>query len=272
MNILTKALDTIKFSVPPEVLRVVFKDDISNWRQAPVSIDTMIMNKVIKPRVLVDADLVGGTQVIIPLDGLTPTYMDQYTFLYTIPLERTNGREIVSVLSVGYMPYFGNLGFNGINSSLPMTGSGNDFAQAGQQLMDSHSTMPSVSTASAELVDYNRVLVRDSQRITGMYTLRCMIANADNLSNISPRSYPAFAKLCLLAVKAYIYNNMFIRMDQAYLSGGQELGAFKNYVDGLADSEEQYNTFIRETWQSVAFHNDQASLERFVRSQISIGL
>jgi hypothetical protein len=272
MNILTKALDNIKFSIPYEVLRAVFRDDVANWRQAPVSLDTIIMNKVIKPRVLVDANLVGGTQAVIPLDGLNCTYVDNYSFMYVIPPERCTNREIVSVLSVGYLPYAGAFGFGGINQVMPSMGTMNDFAQAGQQLMDSHSNMPSISTATAELVGYNTVLIRDSQRITASYTLRCILANDSNLNNINPRSHIAFANLCVLAVKSFIYNTMIIKMDQAYLSGGQELGAFKNYVESLSDSEEMYNTYLRETWRVTAFHNDQASFERFIRIQISPGL
>lgn len=272
MNIFSKALDNIKFSIPFEVLRAVFKDDITHWRQAPISMDEIIMSKVIKARVLIDANLVGGMQVMVPLNDLPMTLVDNTGYLYTIPPERCNYKEIISVLSVGYLPYAGTFGYGGINAVVPVSGSMNDIAHAGQQLMDSYSNMPNISTASAELVGYNTVLIRDSQRVTSSYMLRCMLANDSNLGNINPRSHIAFANLCVLAVKAYIYNKMIIRMDQAFLSGGQELGAFKNYVEQLADSEEMYSTYLRETWSSVAFHNDQQSFERFLRVQINPGL
>lgn len=272
MNAITKALDHIKFTVPYEVLTAAFKDDYVNWRQAPVSKDTLIYEKVIKARVLVDANLVGGNQVIIPLDGLPMQLMDAFTYLYEIPATLTNNREIVSIQSVGYMPYAGAFGFGSYNQPMAANGSMSDLATAGQRVMNSYSSIPTISTASADITGYNTVVIRDSQRITGCYTLRCTIANELNLNNINPRSHLKFAKLCELAVKAYIYNKLIIKMDQAFLAGGQELGSLKNYVDQLSDHEEMYNTYLRDVWQVTAFHNDSPNFERFIRMQISPGL
>ena len=268
MNILSKALDHIKHTIPPQVLKAAFRDELMNWRQAPVSLDTQIMDKVIKPRVLFDANLVGGTQAIIALDGLAAVYGDNYSNVYQIPFERTSNREIVSVLSVGYLPIGGSFGYGAIGVPAHVS----DVMTAGQRVMDSNSSIPVVSTAQCDLIGFNTVLIRDPQRTTMTYTLRCMLANESNLNNINPRSYLYFATLCQLAVKSFIYNNMLITMDQAYLQGGQELGALKNYVETLQDSEEQYQVFLRETWQGVAFMNDRTSHERFIRTQISPGL
>lgn len=272
MNAITKALDHLKFTIPHEVLTAAFQDDYSGWRQAPVSRDTMIFEKVIKARVLVDANLVGGSQVIIPLDTVPMQQMDNYTYMYQIPPEMTSNREIVSIQSVGYLPYAGAFGFGSYNQPMAASGSMSDLAVAGQRVMDSHSSMPAVSTASADIVGYNTVVIRDSQRLSAIYTLRCTIANEVNLNNINPRSHIQFAKLCELAVKAYIHNKLIIKMDQAYLSGGQELGSLKSYVDGLSDHETMYMDYLRNVWQVTAFHNDTPNYERFLRMQISPGL
>lgn len=272
MSILAKALNDIKFSIPFEVLRVAFKDDLANWRNAPVSLDTQIMDKVIKPRVLIDCDLVGGAQAIVPLDGLPAKYVDNFSFIYEIPPDRVANREIMSVLSVGYLPYAGSFGYGAVNQPMASPGSMSDFASAGQRVMDSVSNLPVVSTATCDLIGYNTVFIRDSQRLTATYSLRCIIGNDTNLNNINPRSHLAFTLLCTLAVKAYIYNKLIIAMDQAFLSGGQELGAMKNYVDTLADSEQMYRDYLNNTWRNVAFHNDHTSFERFIRVQISPGL
>lgn len=230
------------------------------------------MTKVIKPRVLVDANLVGGQMAIIPLEGLPAKYMDTYSVVFEVPLDRTAGREIVSVLSIGYLPQvnsFNSMG-NGIGTINPNSMS--DLMSAAQRVADSHSNIPLISNATCDLVGYNTVLVRDQIRVTSAYQIRCILANELNLNNINPRSYLAFTELCVLAVKAYIYNRLLIAMDQAYLSGGQELGAMRTYVESLSDAAEMYRTHLREVWQKTAFMNDVPSYDRFIKLQISPGI
>lgn len=272
MNILSKAMDHIKQTIPTEVLQVALRDDLHNWRKAPASLDTLITEKIIDPRVLIDANLVGGTQAIIDLDGLTPVHDDNYSTIYEVPLSKTGNRKIMSVLSVGYLPFAMSFGFGGLSQPIAAPSSMNDLGATGQRVMDASSSIPVVSSAQVDLIGYNTVLIRDQQRMTATYTLRCMLANEEALNNISPRSYIPFAQLCALAVKAYIYNKLIIRIDQAYLSGGQELGAMKSYIENLSDSEEMYQTFLREKWQGIAYMNDRTSHERFIRLQVSPGL
>lgn len=272
MNILAKALDEIKFSIPMEILRAAFQDDLHNWRQAPVSIDQRIHEKVIKPRVLIDANIVGGQEVIISLGQILPKYNDTHTIIYEVPPTLTGYREIVSVLSVGYLPFTSVGAMGALSGPMITPGCGNDLMSAGARVGMAMSSIPMVTNATADLIGYNTVLIRDQYRSSPLYQLRCMLSNEANLSNINPRSYHKFAQLCVLAVKAYIYNTLIIKIDQAYLAGGQELGALKSYVENLSDSNENYLTFLREQWQKTAMMNDQVSHTRFIRSQISPGL
>lgn len=272
MNILKTALDRIQLSIPPEVLQQAFKDDIQNWRTAPVSLQDRIMEKVIRHRVLKDANLVGGQEVIITLEDISPKYSDNISVIYEIPPQRTNGREILSILSIGYMPLMSTFSTiaNGVGTLNPsmMT----DLGSSGQRLADSTSNIPIVSNALVDLIGYNTILIRDSVRVSNAYQARCMIANENNMGNINPRSHLTFAKLCILAVKAYIYNHMIVRIDQAYLSGGQELGAFKSIVESYSDAEDQYETFLKEVWRRVAFMNDSPAYKRLITLQINPGL
>jgi hypothetical protein len=269
MSILTKALDEIKYRIPIQVLMEAFKPNHTTWRPtAPVSMDSEILNKVIKPRVVVDTNIVGGQTALISLDGLTPEYIDRYSMLYHIPPERLNNRAIMSVLSVGLAPYgVGNNGFPSVASNCS-----SDLVGVGARVGNSFSSVPMMSNATAELVERSTVVVRDSAHPNYYYVLRCVVANEANMENINPRSWHVFAKLCELAVKSYIYNTMLIKMDQAFLSGGQELGAFKNYVEGLSDSEEMYQTQLREVWQAVNFMNSASDYSRFIRLQVSPGI
>lgn len=268
MNIFSKAVDHIKFSIPREVLRITFQEDMVNWRAAPESLDSQIMLKVIKPRVLVDANIVGGVQAVIPLNGLTPLYTDRYTVVYEIPMNLTNNRNIISILSVGYLPYGGMFNSMAGGGTVVPT-SMSDFGSAGMRVGDSHSAIPHVASASADLVGYNTVMIRDPSRITGTYQLRCMVSNDANMNNINPRSYLNFAELCLHAVQAYIYNTLIVKLDQAYLQGGQEMGSVKAYVESLADANENYMTYLREVWQKVAVMSDKVTHQRYLKTMIS---
>lgn len=275
MNALIKALDEIKYTIPFEVLRVVFRNT-TDWRSAPTSLDSEILNKVIRPRVLLDCNLVGGQSIMVNLGDIPYQYNDAYSIVYRIPAERLLYRSLISVLSVGYLPFLPGHG-GGYGNSIGAANAFamnnfNDVSMAAQRVADSFSSMPSVSTAQAEIIADNTVLIRDTNRVTNAYQLRCIIGNEENLNNINPRSYISFTKLCQLAVKSYIYNNMIIKMDSAFLSGGQELGAFKNYVENLADSEEMYRTELTEVWQKVAFMNDQVNHTRFLKSMLSPGI
>lgn len=275
MNLVSKILDEIKYTIPYEVLRVVFQNS-QNWRAAPTSMDHEILNKVIRSRVFVDANLVGGQAIMVVLADLPPQYNDGYSIVYQIPSERLLNRSLISVLSVGYLTTvhsLGSGGFNGFGAS-PTVGfnNSNDVLRAGQRVMDSHSSMPNVSTATAEIIADNTVLIKDTNRVTTAYMLRCIIGNDEAMNNINPRSYLSFTKLCALAVKSYIYNKMIVQIDSAFLSGGQDLGAFRTYIESLSDSEEMYRIELNEVWQKVAFMNDQVSHTRFLRSMISPGI
>lgn len=269
MSAIKKAVDEIKFRIPYDILREAFKDD-SGWRRAPIGIDQHMMLKVIQPRVLVDANLVGGQQVIIPMGGLSPTFTDGVTSVYEIPDYLTQNRTIVAPLSVGYMPYVNNAMSGGYGMGVANNQS--DVMSAAQRVGDSMSSIPMVSSAILELVARNTISVREQFRVTGIHQLRCIVENDANLNNISPRSWGAFATLCELAIKSYIYNKLIIRIDQAYLQGGQELGAFKSYVENLSDAEQQYQTHLREVWRVTAFCNDTISHDRFLKLQTSGGI
>lgn len=272
MNPVSKALDEIKYRIPKEILTEAFMDPVSNWRNAPISLDEMMLNQVIRPRVLYDCDLVGGVIAIVSLENLQPYLPDNFTYVYTIPKSRTQNRSIISVLSVNYLPYAGAYlnagggygGMGGVGSNL--------VTSASQRVSDSHSPVPAISVAYVDLVGENTIMFRDQYRVTQAYFIRCILANEENLNNLNPRSYIAFAKLCELAIKSYIYNKMLIKIDQAYLEGGQELGAFKAYIESLSDSEENYQTYIKEVWQAVSKMNDMQGYDRFIKLQVSPGL
>lgn len=276
MNAVKMALNQLMFTIPKEVLEVAFKDENDSWRTnsnawkiTSLSLDKKIRNQVIIPRVLIDCNLFGGQTAIISMEGLEPVFRDNYNVVYEIPKSRTQNRTIMSILEVGYTPYAGAYSMGAVAYGMTTTGSVNPVLNAGQRVGDAMSGIPPVSVAYVELVAENTILLRDQYRITGAYYARCMLENEENLNNINPRSLPNFSKLVELAVKSYIYNKLLIKIDQGVIYAGYELGAMKSYIESLSDSEEMYQTFLREKWAPTAFCNDIHAYDRFIKVQIN---
>lgn len=273
MNALTKSLSELRYRIPEQVLQLAFRDELVNYRRAPISLEEQILLKVIRPRVLMDIDIVGGQAVIIPLENIQPRYIDTYTMVYHIPKEATQYRSIMSVLSVGYMPYASayNSMAGGIGVTSPCQMS--DTLSAAQRVADSYGNIPVISNASAEIIGENTVLIRDQARITNSYQLRCVLGNEEHLNNLQPRLYLIFCKAVELAVKSYIYNTLLIKIDQAYLVGGQELGAVKEVVMSYSDAESMYGEYlVQQVQKAFFFNNNLLGHQRFIRLQISPSL
>lgn len=272
MSAINKALDEIKFKIPRQILDLAFQDEQYSWRRMPISIDEQISNRILKPRVLIDCNLVGGIINNIPLDNLSPVFVDNYNLIYQIPKELTMGRNIVSVLSVGYSPYAASFNSAGVGYGNVSPSTMNEVSNVAQRVGDAMSSIPPICNARVNLIAENTVLIRDQSRVTSAYSLRCVLENDENLNNISVRSWHTFSELCVLAVKSYIYNTLIIKIDQAYIVGGQELGSVKTYVESFSDAEEMYSTFLKEVWRSTAFMNDGISYDRFIKMQINPAL
>ncbi len=273
MGILQKAVDELKYRIPYDILNAAFRDySESGWRGAPVSLEELIMSKVIRPRVIFDTNIVGGETIMVPLDGLMPKYADHYTRVVEIPLERVNGRSIMSVLSAHYLPH--GYSFNNTNSPMAIAGYGsvNDVTSTANKINTSFANVPPLSSAMVQLTGPNVVLIRDRTYITNVYSVRCVVANEENLENINPRSWHVFAKLCELATKSYIYNKLVIQMDSTYLQGGQALGVLSDLVQSYSEMEELYQVELREKWGKVNFLNDTESTARFYRLMVNPAL
>ena len=266
MNAIKKALDELKYRIPREILDQVFKDKGYNYRTTPISIDEQVLSLLIKPRVMVDCNLVGGTEALISLEGVPGETVESFVTVYHIPKDKTQGRSIMSVLSVNYMSPGMLAMAPAIQGFKPC--SVTPTAMAGQAMMDAMSAMPVTSTAKVQLIAENTIMIRDTAPPVGYAYLRCVLANDDNLSHIQMRSIPDFCKLVELACKSYIYNTYIITLDRGQLYGGHDIGKFKEIIEGYADSEEMYQTYLKEKWQAISFMNDRESFERFTKLMI----
>lgn len=259
MNPIQKALSEVKFRIPPEVLSVVFLKRIERWRDTPKSLDEQILSLVIRPRVAIDCNLVGGREIWICLDGCRIGGDDVYQSVYRIPKAKTNGASIMSVLNVSFADP-SRISAAGVAAN----GQNNMMLQGGQAVMDALGMIPQTSTARIELIGENVVLIRDVMTMPANAYLRCLVANDENMNNIQLRSYHHFSKLVEFAVKSYIYNFYIVDLDMGELRGGQQLGRIKEIIDSYADAEQNYQDYLAQKWTKVAYMNDP---ERWNRTQ-----
>jgi len=258
MNAVQKALVDIKFSIPPEILTIAFQE-MNQQLNSMLSLDDRILSAVIRPRVMVDCNLVGGIETRVDLNMCSISYLSNREFIAEVPKELTNGASIITVLSlVSNVIYTRSTNYNEMPGAL----------SASMNMMNNLNTETVVQTSRLELIADNVVLIEDPTIHLVNGILRCVVENSPNMENINPRSYNAFSKLCILAVKSYIYNSTIVKLDKGYVYGGHDLGIIKDIIDNYSSAEEEYQEYLNTIWREVAFINNGDQMARFVKSMI----
>lgn len=266
MNIIEKAITEVRNRVPKEILQYAFQRTDYLGRPLPVSVDTRIRELIIEARVRPDCDIVGGEQALIKLDEIIPQWVEPpYSAVYNIPKSLTRGKSIVTALSIGY----GNMAAAGTAYQAQFNTSA--MMDATNQVLQSHMSIPLVSTAAVEMIGDNVIFVRDTMSIPQTLWLRCVIENDENLNNINKRYTLDFAKLVELATKAYIYNTLNIKIDVGQLQGGMNVGRIREIVDTYADANEMYDTFLEEQWRKQALMSDHETNARIMKMAVGGG-
>jgi len=278
MNALLYAINEINHQIPAEIIHAGMTIDEQPTTVNLTSLDDKILRKVLKKRVLVDANIVGGIEAIIPLNNIQPSFFEHFYTVYQIAPELTNNKEIISALSIAFMPangYFGQVGgapgSAGLsnNSSLSGFNTFNPLMSVADRIGNSASTTGVLSNAHIEIVGYNTLLIYAHYRTLANFGVRVVLENDSNLNNLQPRSYKNFSMLCVLGVKAYLYNKLIIAINSGYLAGGQDLGMFKSILENYSTAEEDYNNFLKNVWASTAFMNDTTRYNRYLGSMIA---
>lgn len=262
MNPIEKALDEIRFTIPREILQEAFIPRELNLPQGLISLETRIREAVLEPRVLVDMDIQGGTDAYLPLDrGERANPYDPFTIIYRIPDELTQGRPIVEVYSI----HFGILGYQ--QAGMLTTGNTSAIGSAMRRVVDAAAQVPPAMTSYLNMIAHNTIMVRYPGAPSIQAFTRVRLGNDDALSHVRPQAYHTFAELCVLAVKAYVFNQLRIKIDQGFLSGGQMLGSFLDTVMNYSDSEQMYREAVT-GWKRASVYNDPEARRRHLRSLV----
>lgn len=268
MSAIKKALDEVKWQIPYEILVQAFQIQRPHNRVVyfPSSLESLIREKIIEDKVRIDCDLVGGVESVLPLGQIPPQYVDGYSAVYKIPKHMTQGRVITSVLSVSE----GDVSlFNHPIHSLISAGS---MLSTTEQIFDAARGPSTTVDANVRIIGENTVFIE--AQITSHYDLymRCRLSNDSEFSNLPPAANLEFARLVILATKAYIYQRLVVDIDRAFLSGGQDLGVFKEIVDQYRDAQQMYDEFLEQTWRKVALMADKTAYSRMLKLTLGGGI
>ena len=252
-------LQEIHFNIPIEILKATFVRNTPYDLQIDESLDHRILTDVIYGRVIPDCNLNGGQQVEIDL-GLCPQRVaNDGTLIFKVPKDLTNGRSIITVLSV----YMG--AGNGIPPSY-----GDGLMGAAHGIMGYGNSAP--FTANLELIGENVVAVKYTAPTTKLGVLRAIVEYAENLQGIPPRLWWLLSRLAVLATQSKVYTHMRMPANRAELYGGVELTSFSDVVSEYSNAEEEYQTLLRESVWKATYMADQATHYRHLKRLINPGL
>lgn len=263
-------------TIPREVLHQAFMpkryDPTRRTRfydnATPLSLESLIRDQLIYGRVLPDINLVSGTEVALYLKDAQTEKLDIYNSIYRFGDEATGGRTITSVFEITY-GYQNSTLIGGYNGYGNYNNQQSQLLKSTRDIINATKGAPTQSTSYLQLIGHNTVLVSDVSPIQNYGLLRCMVTNDPNLNNLKPAYQIAFAKLALLATKAYVYTALVIELDEGMLRGGQQIGRFREIVDSFADADEMYMEEL-DNWQKLGIMNDPNQYRKVLRMSLGI--
>lgn len=259
------ALVKIHSSIPPEILEYAFAN--REIRNEIVSLDDMILQKVIRYRVIKDMNIDGGKfkEILLRreyMEHLTRNKDDNLMHtgrwsIYRIPPHAREGLPIAEVMNLkfrgayaGYQPY--SNGYIG----------GANLTTMAQGVLDAHTFQTAPPIPNVELLSGDLVRLTPSQHHGTMWAMNCRLCYDDCLTNLNTSAIMPFADLCVLATQAYIYINTTVPLDKAYIQNGYQIGQFKTIIDSYSGANEKYEEKYKEL--AGAMFLDPARLNAFL--------
>jgi hypothetical protein len=243
-----------------------------------------IRENVIRDRVFHDIDIVGGETLMVPFNDGRITYTARNETVIFYSDRYLNGREITSVH--GYYAYPGRntsieMGLGG--SSGNGSGSTDSCSPCSTDQFACATRNNSMKAAEAEvtgsrgggynptntvvnLVAKNTLIIRATYTTVTGGAIKCVLSNDPYLNNISNRSWNHFATLVVWATKAYVYNEINMRLGTTKMVEGVNSQPLTNVIDSYSTAEETYMEFLSTIWSKVAHMNDHNNYQGFLHS------
>jgi len=246
-------LKQIYLKIPKEILIEAFQPQME-------SLDFIIKRDIIVDIVLRSCNLFAGKITKIKLNDKYSIDMrsDDYPFplhdgrysVYKIPPEVRSNRDIIAVLDITYpLGQFSEYGYS------PDIGS-NTIKTLTNEVMTSNTNSPQYLTPTPILLNDNMIRLEPPQAFHVDWIISCMLKYDENFNNVYPNVFKPLAELGVNACKMYIYNKLYIRINQGYLSGGRQLEAIKDIISDYRDSEEKFNEALKKFRGAATFDKD----------------
>jgi hypothetical protein len=264
----TSALRMIYNTIPHEILTAAFRPN-----DYQVTIDQRIKDVIINGRVLPDCNINAGkikriplsacmTEQVLPDPGFSSILSPTPGSLYRVPPSARENRDIVGVIDISYL--YDYTGFN--DSPFGFGGNGNTVRSMAAAVLNSHTGRNACLTPTPTLLANNMVLINPTNSFISDWALVCRLGYDEEFTNLNNGAVLPLAELITTAVKAYIYVTLIIQIDQAMLSGGQEIGRFKDIVEKYEDAGVQYKEDLKKVTGATLF--DTVATRYFLRLMI----
>ena len=261
MNLITYALNDLDFHISKEILNIGFKEFQPLTLNNITTLHDIILNNVIRRKVLVDSNIVGGETVDIFLTDCEVQHIyEQNETIIRVPKSVTGGRTIIDPLSLVLNTYIAGNGM--------LTGSTSNVLGLAAKIVASQTGPDVIQTSKLQMIGENTILVQSS---TALYTsgiLRVVIENTSNLDNMGMRHGITFSKLVRLAIKMYLYTNTRVSMAQGYLYGGHELSIVQDIVNEMSDAETMYYECLKTEWAKSQFINNEKNMTAYLQMML----
>lgn len=262
MNAITYGKNRILREIPMEILKLTFLERHSIYNNN-ISLDEKIIHSIINPIVLMDTDLIGSITKKVNLKKCIVNYYTnedlQHEYLIEIPDNVVDHKEVISVSQI----------LNNIALGLMGNTSMSAVSNAMNGLMSAHSNVGIVTTDRLEIVGRNIILVNTGNVRWNFENsiLECGLAKDKNMSHLKKGSYLDFGDLCVEAAKIFIYNKMYIKLDEGYILGGHNISAVKSKIENYDGAFERYKELL-EQWFKIEFMNDAKAYGDFIEMQL----
>lgn len=266
MSMLSLALNEVhNGDIPVEILEEAFVIPFRTERFAPVSMDAMIIQEVIQKRVLPDLNIEYATRINIPLGQCIVTPVTTQDYIVEVPEELVNGRKIITVLGINFTQVIAGDTMYGNGT---IVGNQSGMLVAAQKMANATSGMSPNYDVNVDMISGSTFRIRRAGYLNMSCQVELILENDPELNNIPITAAKYLKKLVVLAVKAYLYRKLRIRLNQAKLDGGSELTAFSEFVESYRDANEQYLEELRYAG-SVQWQASEEMKYDFLRMLIS---
>lgn len=270
-NALEVALVRVFASIPRDLLELAFYRRRDKDRYIPatlVTLDQMVTQKIIRGRVWVDMNLMGGKpkQIVLLrkwIEEVRYTWGDYNMNIgpfsvYRVPPEARDNVPIGEVIGIAYP---GNLGGSTLN--IAGYGGGTSLGVIANAVLDSQTFASSPARPQPELLAGDLVKLFPSQHAHIDWVLNCRLCYDENLTNLNTNAIDTFADIVVCATKAFIYNELIINLDRAYVEGGAEIATIQRIVESYSDQEQRYKELKDELHGGMFL--DPQNMEIFLR-------